>query len=473
MSLRLRLLLMIGISLSLLWGGISLWMVRDLDEKLRLTLDRRLAMSAQMVSGLLAQNPVVLGGRENNVGRAVLAVPPSGDGLACRVSSLRGEVVAQTPDAATDAMAARLPGFADIDIDGERWHSYTYEANGLRITTADRLAERDTLLRNMMLAAVVPFVIALVGSLSVLWLGVRSGLRPLEHLRQALASRAPDVLAPISDRPMPSELQPLVDTLNQLLERMRVTIGRERRFTSAAAHELRTPLTALKTHLQVARISQDEQAEEALDYAEEATARLQHTLLQLLTLSQVEGPFSWEDGGITRADEVARLAVGDAAPDTPERIEQDSDCGGDSAELALPSALAVTALRNLLDNALRYSPSEHKVRLVLQCMPEHVCFCVYDQGPGLAAEDLIMATQRFWRRGTGLGSGLGLSIVVAITERFGGSLELLPRTEGGLEARLTLPRAQAVYARSTGSPLGSGTPVHDAGTDRHPPVDKD
>lgn len=438
MSLRLRLLLMIGISLSLLWGGVSVWMVRGLDTKLLNTLDRRLAMSAQMVAGLIAQNPTEWDDRKGKAGISVLTLPPAGEGLACQVSSLRGEVVAQTPDVAPGAMTAKGPGFADIEIDGERWHSYTHEAYGLRITTADRLAERDTLLRDMLVAAVVPFGVALVGSLTVLWLGVRSGLRPLEHLRQALANRAPDTLTPIPHPPMPRELQPLVNTLNLLLERMRVTISRERRFTSDAAHELRTPLTALKTHLQVARITHGEETVEALDYAEEAAARLQHTLMQLLTLSQVEGPFSWDDGDITLADEVASLAIRDAAPETPERIVLGSN--GNSAELALPKALAVTALRNLLDNALRHTSPEHGVRLELECRKDTVCFSVYDRGPGLTAEDLAMAPQRFWRSGTGRGSGLGLSIVAAITERFGGSLELVPRTEGGLEARLTLPR---------------------------------
>jgi signal transduction histidine kinase len=271
----------------------------------------------------------------------------------------------------------------------------------------------------------------------MLWIGVRSGLVPLERLRQALASRAPDTLTPIADAPMPRELQPLVNTLNQLLERLRVTLSRERRFISDAAHELRTPLTAIKTHLQVARITCDEEAETALDYAEEGAARLQHTLEQLLTLSQVEGPFSWDDGRIAHADEVARLAIRDAAPGAPERIVLDSD--GHPTELTLPQALAVTALRNLLDNAL-HSPAEHSVRLEVRSSQEEVCFRVCDRGPGLGTEELDLVTQRFWRRGAGRGSGLGLSIVTAITERFGGSLELMQCPGGGLEARLTLPR---------------------------------
>lgn len=437
MSLRLRLLLMIGVSLLLLWGGVALWMLRDLDNEMRRTLDQRLAMSAQMVAGLMSQNPAAWDGSTGKAGASTLTMPPAGKGLACQVRSLRGEVFASTPGATPETMMTTALGFADREIKGERWRSYTFEAHGLRVTTADRLAERNTLQRDVMVAAAVPFIVALIGSLMVLWLGVRSGLLPLERLRQALASRAPDALTPIPDTPMSRDLLPLVNTLNQLLQRMSVTINRERRFTSDAAHELRTPLTAIKTHLQVVRITRGKEAEVALDYAEEGVARLQRTLMQLLTLSQVEGPFSWDDGCITHADEVARLAMCDATPNGPGRIVLDSD--GNPAELVLPQALAVTALRNLLDNALRHSPAENSVRLELRSSKDAICFRVCDSGPGLSAEELALATHRFWRRGSTRGSGLGLSIVVAITERFGGSLELVQRPEGGLEAKLTLP----------------------------------
>ena len=128
----------------------------------------------------------------------------------------------------------------------------------------------------------------------------------------------------------------------------------------------------------------------------------------------------------------------DATPEAPERIELDSDASG--AELVLPQALAVTALRNLLENALRYSPANNSVRLEVRRSPDTVRFSVCDRGAGLSEEALVLAKQRFWRRGSGRGSGLGLSIVAAIAERFGGAFELLQRSEGGLEAKLTLPR---------------------------------
>ncbi|MBU3899714.1 MAG: sensor histidine kinase N-terminal domain-containing protein [Gammaproteobacteria bacterium] len=437
MTLRVRLLLMIGVSMLLLWGGVAIWMLHGLEQEMQRTLDQRLEMSAHMVAGLMSQNPAAWDGSSGKAGVSTLSMPETVKGLACQVS-LRGEVIARTPGAAPQAIDLATPGFSDRNIKGEDWRSYTLDKLGLRVTTSDRLSERSTLLRNVMVAAVVPFVVALLGSLLVLWFGVGSGLRPLERLRQVLASRTPDSLTPIENAPISRDLRPLVNTLNHLLARVSETFSRERRFTSDAAHELRTPLTAIKIHLQVARITHAQEAVVAMDYAEEGVARLQHSLSQLLTLSQVEGDFSWDDGRVAEANEVARLAIRDAAPDATERIVLDSD--GNRAELSLPQALAVTALRNLLDNALRHSPAENSIRLEIRRSPETIRFHVLDRGPGLSDKELVLATQRFWRRGSGRGSGLGLSIVAAIAERFGGSFELLQRPEGGLEAKLTLTR---------------------------------
>ena len=440
MTLRLRLLLMIGVSMLLLWGGVALWMLHDLDREMNRTLDQRLAMSAQMVAGLMSQNPAAWEEQRGQAQPSTLSMPTAARGLACEVA-LRGEVIARTPGTAAATTAVAAPGYSDRELRGERWRIYTLETRGLRVTTADRLTERDTLHRNVTLAAVVPFVVALIGSLLTLWIGVGRGLQPLERLRQTLASRTPDALTLIENARIPPDMLALVNTLNLLLTRTGRTIARERRFTSDAAHELRSPLTAIKTHLQVARMTEGHDAALAMNYAEEGVARLGHTLSQLLTLSQVEGAFSWEDGSNGRADEIARLAIRDAAPHAPESVLVNSDAG--DAELALPRALAVTALRNLLENALRYSPAsaaDRRVELLIRAGSELIVFLVQDRGPGLSHNELAVATQRFWRRETGHGSGLGLSIVAAVAARFGGFFELLQRAGGGLEAKLTLPR---------------------------------
>jgi two-component system sensor histidine kinase QseC len=230
-----------------------------------------------------------------------------------------------------------------------------------------------------------------------------------------------------------------VRTLNGLLGKSAHEIARERRFTSDAAHELRTPLTAITTHLQVARMADGADAAQALERAMEGASRLQQTLDALLTLSRVEGPFSWEEGPPPFSDDVVREAVEQMGAQM-QRIGIEGELPHEA--LALPRALAVIALRNVLDNALRYSEADRPVVVRVARIDGGIRFTMIDQGPGLDESQIELAPRRFWREGTGLGSGLGLSIVEAITRRFGGSLRLARAHGAGLQVEVELPELQ-------------------------------
>lgn len=436
MSLRVRLLLIIGVALALLWSAGALWILADLEHQMRRTLDQRLEMSATMVSDLVESNPAAW--RTPSATAALARATQQTDSwLACQIGSVRGEVYAHTMGANGKPLAKVTPGFAERIIDGHAWRTYTLEAHGMLITTADRVAERSVLMQRLMFAAVLPFVVALVGGLVVLWLGVGRALRPLERLRQVLAARSPDALTPVPVADTPVDLVPFVNTLNEMLARIDTTLSRERRFTSDAAHELRTPLTAIKVHLDVLRLSHGDEAKVCLDHVDEGVARLQGALVQLLTLAQVEGQPSWDEQGCADAGQVARLAMRDAAPGGDARLQASG--GADGVALALPQALAVTAVRNLIDNARRHAPPDGKVELEVRPGEGQVAYIVRDNGPGMNDDDIAKATERFWRRGSGIGSGLGLSIVQAIADRFKGSLTLARAAPQGLEATLRLP----------------------------------
>ena len=439
MSLRLRLVLMIGVALAALWGVAAVWMLRDLDRNLQHTLDDRLAMSARMVSGLLAQGSAV--GTSPVSVRDAVTVPGS-RGMACQIRSLRGEVIATTQGASSALMATNTPGYRTREIDGTAWRTYTLEANGYSITTADSLGERAGLSRRIALAAGLPFLIAAMGGLLALWLGTGRALAPLERLRRALEQRQPDAAEPVDVQAMPGELRPLVESLNHLLQRVVDAVSRERSFTNHAAHELRTPLTAIDTHLQVARLTDGEDARRALDDAGEGVQRMRATLDQLLMLARVEGRLPFDEGQWITAGQAVERAVSASCAGAVARVAVDAGAGG-SVVLAVPPALAVAALRNLVDNALRYSPEGSPVGLVVDADPGNVHFRVIDTGTGLEPGELQQATQRFWRgraAGGSGGSGLGLTIVEAIAKRHGGSVSLRPGEESGTVAELVLPR---------------------------------
>ena len=447
-SLRVRLLVIIGASLVLLWTAVAAWMMVELRGELRTALDDRLAASARMVAGLALQFPTesLSGGA---AAKPLLDVVAR-DGLACEVSLVRGEVSVQkvARTASSPALDDASLGYSTGIYGGKLWRIYVLNQGGLRIATADRIDAREALLKDVALTAAVPFAVALVGTLFALWLGIGGGLAPLEPMRHALAQRRPDDDAELPHGPVPRELRPLVDTIAHLLLRVRSTIARERRFTDDAAHELRTPLTAVKTHLQVLRLAlarnkDAPEVKEALAHADDGVLRMQRTLEQLLLLARLDGGDEVDPNLCADAADAARQAVAEveASWRTPGKVTLDP--GQAAWCVRVPEVLLVSAMRNLLDNAVRASPEDAGVDLrIVSGSDGQVRFEVLDRGPGLSEEDRAMATRRFWRRSKAAGgSGLGLAIVDAIAKRHGGSFSLAPRVEGGLQARLELPAA--------------------------------
>ncbi|MBA1193146.1 MAG: histidine kinase [Pseudomonas sp.] len=435
MSLRLRLSLILGSAFIVIWALAAAWMLRDLRQQMMFSLDQRLVASARMVAGLVDQLPQPLSAREEHAHFSAdqLSIP---DGMACQVSSLRGEILASN-HAHDGTMETRSSGFLDQVIDGVSWRTFSYEHGDVRITTADRHEEREALNRSILLAASAPVLMALLGSLGLLWMGLGKGLAPLQRMRDALMHRRADSVEPLQVAGMPSELQPLLETQNQLFRRIAQTLERERRLTDDAAHELRSPLTAVKTHLQVARMTEGPVREQALAHAEAGADRLHRTLEQLLLLARVEGSLSFDDGVQCTAAQVVRQAVQDAHGDS-QRIQLCLPEEATQAYLSMPAPLAVAALRNLLDNALRHAGSESPVELTLQLSEDRAIFVVRDHGAGIASDDLEHLTERFWRHGQSGGCGLGLAIVQAIAQRCAARLDFDSRDDG-LRVRLDIP----------------------------------
>ena len=436
MSLRLRLSLTIGSAFVLVWALAAAWMLSDLRQQMMFSLDQRLVASARMVAGLLEQLPQLpVKGEGTHFSAEQLTIP---GGMACQVSSLRGEILARSHNNPDQPMQSQAAGFHDQVIDGATWRTFTLDRGDVRITTADRQVEREALNLSVLLAASVPVGMALIVCLLLLWLGIGQGLAPLSRMRDALMRRDADSLQPLNISPLPSELKPLLDSQNQLFARIARTIERERRLTGDAAHELRSPLTAIKTHLQVARMTEGEAREQSLAHAEAGADRLHRTLEQLLLLARVEGSLSFDDGVNCSAGQVAHFAVHDAAAGEGERIRLHLPPELPDTALEVPSVLAIAALRNLLDNALRHTPAGTQVELTVSVDGPQVKYLVRDHGPGIPAETLQHMTQRFWRNGNSNGCGLGLAIVQAIVQRCACSLTFDSHADG-LRVLLQMP----------------------------------
>jgi two-component system sensor histidine kinase QseC len=345
-------------------------------------------------------------------------------------------------------MAQHTQGFETLTLaDGHVWRIFAAPGRGhhVQIYVAERVDSRDEILRAVLLGFLPPLTIALPLLLIGLWWNVRDGLQPIQRLRQALLNRDTQTLTPVVLPETPQEVQPLLDALNDLLQRLGQRMETERRFTADAAHELRTPIAAIRAQAQVALSAgtQDGVRQQALQDTLLGCDRASRVVEQLLTLARVEGPQDVTAEPF-RLDQLAQQVLADFTPEALRR--------GQTLELLAPDALQVYGqstlwqilLRNLIDNALRYSPDCAVVRLLVQSASgNQVVVTVQDSGAGLSAADMTRLGERFFRvlGSSSTGSGLGWSIVrhIAALQRIdvhvGQSKDL-----GGLEVTLRYPK---------------------------------
>ena len=338
-------------------------------------------------------------------------------------------------------LSEREEGFSRARIDGRAWRVFsTWDArHRFLVQVGERDEARREIAGAMATGLLAPLAVALPVLGLFVWLTVRRGLAPLRRLGTEVAGRSAGNFAPLAARDAPSEVRPLVDGLNALLERVGRLVENERRFTADAAHELRTPLAALKTQAQVALGADDEASRRrALDSVVAGCDRATRLVGQLLTLARVDPQQAGRAAESCDLAAVAREVVGELAPAALER--------GVELELAAPAPVALIGhrdllavlVRNLVDNAIRYSPPGTTVRVAV----EKLQIVVTDEGPGVPAEERAKLGRRFHRLpgSGGSGSGLGLSIVGRIAEIHGGRVEMDEgRGRRGLRVRVTFP----------------------------------
>jgi two-component system, OmpR family, sensor kinase len=342
------------------------------------------------------------------------------------------------------------PGYATVHVDRRDWRVYTLVQGTHALQVAQAEDEREAIATKTALRTLLPFVVLIPAFGLMIWYAVGRGLRPLFAMSQAVAKRQPDALAPLAERNLPQELQPLAGSLNALLARLDSALGAQRRFTADAAHELRTPLAALKLQLDVARRAEDQPARvAAYDDLNAGVERASHLVDQLLTLARIEPEalatraVDCDLVAIAKEAIVARGALAaqrridlGLARETPAHVR------GDPASLAI-------LLSNLLDNALRYTPEGGKIDVALDNDAGRAVLTVADTGPGIPPEERARVFDRFFRGADNRepGSGLGLSIVKRIVDAHHAAIELgAPEHGGGLVVTVRFPAPTDVKA---------------------------
>ena len=342
--------------------------------------------------------------------------------------------------------ARAVLGFADISAGGIVWRTFGVETRDRVIQVAQPERVRHERAAQAALRSVLPLLaVAPALALVIGWLVSRS-LAPLQRLAVEVRSRDSGSLQALPVAGLPDEVLPLVQSLNALLARLGAALAAQRHFVGDAAHELRSPLTALKLQVQVMRRAPDDAArDEAARALTAGVDRATRLVEQLLALARSEADPPREAVAVPLA-ELVRQAMANVGPFAATRgttLELDVAEGSDALTVTGDADVSVLA-RNLIDNAVRYSPPGGHVSVWVGRDAAHAApvLQVDDDGPGIPEADREMVFDRFVRRDNAAdqtGSGLGLAIVRQVALRQGAEVALAQSPAGGLRVRVTWP----------------------------------
>jgi two-component system sensor histidine kinase QseC len=306
-------------------------------------------------------------------------------------------------------------GFKTVQMDGTAWR--VFAAHGgkrdVQVYVGEQVSSRDSILWAALRSMLWPMLVALPLLALAIWWAVRRGVAPLRKLGGTLAARQPQALHPVTLAGAPSEMTPMLDALNGLFARIAELMESERRFTADAAHELRTPIAAIRTQAQVALGEADNGLRRhALEATLEGCDRATRLVEQLLTLSRLE---AGAVPPVTPLDlsALVRRVVADVAPQAIHKQQTIEVDATEPCPIHGDATLVAVLVRNLVDNAIRYSPADATVKVSVSKQPAHIQLKVEDSGPGMTEQHIERLGERFFRViGSGQGgSGLGWSIV--------------------------------------------------------------
>ncbi|HTX24537.1 MAG TPA: ATP-binding protein [Steroidobacteraceae bacterium] len=339
-------------------------------------------------------------------------------------------------------------GYADMTLASERWRVYSLDTVDGVIQVAQPWHVREQLASEAALRVLAPLLLLLITmAAAVVWI-VGRGLAPLRRLAGEVQRRDAHSLAPITAGELTAETAPLIEELNRLLARLSDAFDKQRAFVGDAAHELRSPLTALSLQLQLLDRARDDGGRaEARAKLGAAVERAIHLATQLLTLARHEPEGAAVQLRPVELDVPVREGIADVHAlaaargiDLSLETEPCDPIAGD------PDALRILS-RNLVDNAVRYTPTGGKVQVGVRTRTQEahrwVVLSVEDTGPGIPANERERVFDRFFRRADGVegGSGLGLAIVKAVVERHGARVRLRDVAPHGLRVCVAFPAA--------------------------------
>lgn len=301
------------------------------------------------------------------------------------------------------------------------------------VQVAETLTKRSTLATEIIKGVMVPQFILLPLAVLLVWLALARGIQPLNDLEQRIRARKPDDMSPLDETYVPEEVAPLVSSINDLLNRLKVSLSTQKRFLTDAAHQLKTPLAGLRIQAEMAQRETDPaEIKRSLQQIARSSVRATRTVNQLISFARAE-----TTGRIlpTAAIDLARMVTEVVQDSVPRAMEKQIDLGYDGPQ-SVPSeclmdgnpTLLGELVRNLVDNAINYTPNGGVVtaRVLVDPFSGVQILQVEDTGMGIPENERDLVLQPFYRAlGTNVdGSGLGLAIVYEIAQQHGAELKM-------------------------------------------------
>lgn len=434
-------LLGIGLGTGLLTASLAFFAATDEAEEL---FDAQMAQMARLTGQLVPEGQI----DHTQVPHDTAWAPahPYEKQLSYRIIDASGNVLITSPSFPEHIDATTASGYRDLDMGGIRWRLFTLPGptNQRYIQVAQDDYIRRELAFKIALTNTLPILVFLPLFGFTIWWLVGRNLQPLVTISREVTTRSSDHLEPLALQQVPDEVDGLVSALNALLARLQQSFERERRFTADAAHELRTPLAALQIHCEnLYQDLGDGECRTSCAQILKGIAWMNRMVEQLLQLSRLDPQASLPETAPVNLNELCSELISDQIGFA---IARHIDLGLEAPEQPLyiqgNTFYLRLMLRNLVDNALRYTPPKGEVTLLLESLEGQVILNVIDSGPGLNAEQKARVFERFYRQGeNGTGSGLGLSIAQLIADLHQACITLLDRDgQSGLVARIEFDR---------------------------------
>jgi two-component system sensor histidine kinase QseC len=373
----------------------------------------------------------------------------------------------RTENAPEQVLTQLLEGFTELNFLGQRWRVFIESGtttaagnesltpksllnNQFKVIVAQPIQQRFSLAEQVVLSAVTPIILVIPIIAFFIYMAVSHALKPLMLLRSELSEKKINDLSQLSSHTSTKELQPVIQTLNQLFERLSGAFSRERYFASDAAHELRTPLSVLKINVHNLQISQgqnlDNNGQAALTQLAQSVERMAHVVDQILTLNRTSPDQLTMKIAKLELQTLLQEVISDLYPEIIKH-QHDISLESQATTVYANEFALLTLVKNLVGNACKYTPNGGQILVSVEQSEQSFTLIVEDSGPGIEESEYLRVFDRFYRVGgdshqsTVVGCGLGLAIVNHIAQLHRAKITLAKSIKlKGLKVSVTFPK---------------------------------